>query len=122
MIVDDDARNVYAISSVLESYGLIVTFAENGLEALDILKEKAGFDLIIMDIMMPEMDGLEAMPQIRSMPQYKNTPIIALTAKAMKADREECMKAGASDYIAKPVNPDQLMSLIKVWLYREGNK
>lgn len=122
LIVDDDARNVYAISSVLESYGLIVTFAENGLEALDILKEKAGFDLIIMDIMMPEMDGLEAMPQIRSMPQYKNTPIIALTAKAMKADREECMKAGASDYIAKPVNPDQLMSLIKVWLYREGNK
>jgi CheY-like chemotaxis protein len=92
------------------------------LEALDILKEKAGFDLIIMDIMMPEMDGLEAMPQIRSMPQYKNTPIIALTAKAMKEDREECMKAGASDYIAKPVNPDQLMSLIKVWLYREGNK
>jgi len=122
LIVDDDARNVFALSSVLETYGLTVTFAENGSEAVEILKEKSGFDLILMDIMMPEMDGLEAMSVIRSMPGYKNIPIIALTAKAMKEDRSDCLKAGASDYIAKPVNPDQLISLIKVWLYHERNQ
>jgi signal transduction histidine kinase/CheY-like chemotaxis protein/CHASE3 domain sensor protein len=121
LIVDDDARNVYALSSVLEMYGMNVAFAENGKEALEVLGEDSGIDLILMDIMMPEMDGLEAITRIRTMPEYAGyaeLPIIALTAKAMKEDREECMKAGASDYIAKPVNPDRLISLIKVWLYR----
>ncbi|MDW0117198.1 response regulator [Sporosarcina thermotolerans] len=118
LLVDDDIRNIYALSSTLEQYGMDISFAENGIEALRILNDDPNFNLIITDIMMPEMDGYEAMKQIRQLPSYKHHPIIALTAKAMKGDREKSLMAGASDYIMKPVDNDQLLSLIKVWLFR----
>lgn len=117
LLVDDDIRNVFALSSVLELAGLNVIFAENGLESLLMLNEHPDVDLVLMDIMMPEMDGYEAIMKIRENPQHQNLPLIALTAKAMKEDREKCLEIGASDYIAKPVEPDQLLSLIQVWLY-----
>lgn len=117
LLVDDDMRNVFALTTTLESVGIHVHFAENGKEALEILKEKTFIDLVLMDIMMPEMDGYEAMRRIREQPIYEKLPIIALTAKAMKDDREKCLNAGASDYISKPVNIEQLLSLLKVWLY-----
>ena len=118
LLVDDDMRNVFALTTTLESVGIHVHFAENGREALDILQEKPFVDLILMDIMMPEMDGYDAMRKIREQPQFEKLPIIALTAKAMKDDREKCINAGASDYISKPVNIEQLLSLLKVWLYQ----
>jgi CheY-like chemotaxis protein/uncharacterized membrane protein len=117
LLVDDDIRNVFALSSVLEGYNMMVKFAENGREALDILTEEEGFDLILMDMMMPEMDGFEATRRIRQMPQYAKLPIIALTAKAMKEDRAKCIEAGVSDYMKKPIETDQLLSLMRVWLY-----
>ncbi len=121
LLVDDDVRNVYALSSILELSGMEVIFAENGLEALDILKMDTAIDLILMDIMMPEMDGNEAIIKIRNMPSYKDLPIIAVTAKAMNEDRERSLEAGASDYIVKPIDPDQLISLINVWLFEDQN-
>ncbi|MBT2292489.1 response regulator [Paenibacillus albidus] len=117
LLVDDDIRNVFALSSVLEGYNMEVKFAENGREALDILVNQEDFDLVLMDMMMPEMDGYEAMRRIRQMPQYQKLPIIALTAKAMKEDRAKCIEAGASDYMKKPIGTDQLLSLMRVWLY-----
>lgn len=117
LLVDDDIRNVFALSSVLENYGMEVTFAENGREAIDILTGGQPFDLVLMDMMMPEMDGYEAMRQIRQMPQFHKLPIIALTAKAMKEDRSKCIEAGASDYVKKPIQTEQLLSLMRVWLY-----
>lgn len=117
LLVDDDIRNVFALSSVLEGYHMEVKFAENGREALDMLVEHNDFDLVLMDMMMPEMDGYEAMRRIREMPQYQKLPIIALTAKAMKEDRAKCIEAGASDYMKKPISTDQLLSLMRVWLY-----
>ncbi|WP_438495013.1 response regulator [Paenibacillus sp. IHBB 3054] len=117
LLVDDDIRNVFALSSVLEEYHMEVKFAENGREALDMLVEQEDFDLVLMDMMMPEMDGYEAMRRIRQMPQYHKLPIIALTAKAMKEDRAKCIEAGASDYMKKPIGTDQLLSLMRVWLY-----
>ncbi|MNC31349.1 Signal transduction histidine-protein kinase BarA [compost metagenome] len=94
-----------------------VKFAENGREALDMMTQQDDFDLVLMDMMMPEMDGYEAMRRIREMPQYQKLPIIALTAKAMKEDRAKCIEAGASDYMKKPISTDQLLSLMRVWLY-----
>jgi CheY-like chemotaxis protein/CHASE3 domain sensor protein/GAF domain-containing protein len=117
LLVEDDIRNVFAISNVLEGHQLKISFAENGREAVEMLEQQE-FDLILMDIMMPEMDGYEAMKKIRSNPKFAKLPIIALTAKAMKEDREKCIAAGASDYISKPINMDRLFSLLKVWLYR----
>ncbi|MGE7666460.1 response regulator [Ureibacillus composti] len=117
LLVDDDIRNVFALSSVLETAGMEVIFAENGLEGLKTLDDHPDVDLVLMDIMMPEMDGYEAIQRIRENTQFIQLPIIALTAKAMREDREKCLSIGASDYIAKPVEPDQLISLIKVWLY-----
>ncbi|MBP2002459.1 CheY-like chemotaxis protein/HAMP domain-containing protein [Paenibacillus shirakamiensis] len=117
LLVDDDVRNVFALSSVLEGYRMNVVFAENGREAIDTLVEHGDFDLILMDMMMPEMDGYEAMTLIRQMPEYEKLPIIALTAKAMKDDRFKCIEAGASDYMKKPIQTDQLLSLMRVWLY-----
>ena len=117
LIVDDDIRNVYALTIALEAYEMDIIVAENGREAIEVLQENPDTDLILMDIMMPEIDGFEATRRIRSMPEYKSLPIIALTAKAMKHSREECLVAGASDYISKPINLDQLFSLMKVWLY-----
>ncbi|MNS11186.1 Sensory/regulatory protein RpfC [compost metagenome] len=117
LLVDDDVRNVFALSSVLEGYRMDVVFAENGREAIELLEQQGDFDLILMDMMMPEMDGYEAMRRIREMPQFEKLPIIALTAKAMKDDRFKCIEAGASDYMKKPIQTDQLLSLMRVWLY-----
>lgn len=117
LLVDDDIRNVFALSSVLEAFHMNVTFAENGIEALQVLESNAEIDLVLMDIMMPEMDGYETIRRIRSQPRFEKLPIIALTAKAMREDRNKCIEAGASDYITKPINTDQLLSLLKVWLY-----
>lgn len=117
LIADDDDRNVYSLLSALEPEGLTCFRGANGKEALDILKKEKDIALILMDVMMPEMDGLEATRQIRKMPEYKKIPIIALTAKAMKDDREKCLAAGMSDYISKPLNVQQLLSLMRVWLY-----
>jgi hypothetical protein len=103
---------------MLEDHGMSVRFAENGKQALEQLKKDPDVDVILMDVMMPEMDGYETTRAIRAMDQFKTLPIIALTAKAMKGDREKCIAAGASDYITKPVDTDQLLSLLRVWLYR----
>ena len=119
LIVDDDVRNVFALTNALEMHGMQVSYAENGREALDRLQtaDGADVDLILMDIMMPELDGYQTMEAIRQMPAFERLPIIALTAKAMKGDREKSIAAGASDYITKPVDVDQLVSLMRVWLY-----
>lgn len=117
LLVDDDIRNVFALSSVLEGYNMEVTFAENGREAIELLQDHPEFDLVLMDMMMPEMDGYEAMRRLREMPEFEKLPIIALTAKAMKEDRAKCIEAGASDYMKKPIQTEQLLSLMRVWLY-----
>jgi CheY-like chemotaxis protein len=118
LIADDDVRNVFALASVLERQGMEVQFAENGNEAIASLQADPEIDLVLMDIMMPELDGYEAMRRIREVPQFAKLPIISLTAKAMKGDREKSIASGASDYITKPVDTDQLLSLMRVWLYR----
>jgi CheY-like chemotaxis protein/signal transduction histidine kinase len=118
LIVDDDVRNIFSLTSVLEDHGMRVSFAENGKYAIDILKGTPDVDLVLMDVMMPEMDGYETTRAIRQIQELRNLPIIALTAKAMKGDREKCIAAGASDYITKPVDTEQLLSLMRVWLYR----
>ncbi|HEX2835637.1 MAG TPA: HAMP domain-containing protein [Thermoanaerobaculia bacterium] len=118
LIVDDDMRNIYALTSLLERHKMKVLYAESGAEGIDMLRQNTDIDVVLMDVMMPEMDGYEAMRRIRSMDEYKNLPMIALTAKAMKGDREKCMEAGASDYITKPIDAQQLVSLLRVWLYR----
>jgi CheY-like chemotaxis protein/two-component sensor histidine kinase len=118
LVVDDDVRNIFSLTSVLEDHGMNVRFAENGKDALQALKEDPQVDAILMDVMMPEMDGYETTRAIREMDEFKSLPIIALTAKAMKGDREKCIAAGASDYITKPVDTEQLLSLLRVWLYK----
>ncbi|MCC9135105.1 response regulator [Pontibacter silvestris] len=117
LVVDDDVRNVYSLSSLLELHGMEVVVAYDGKEAIEKLQEEKGIDMVLMDIMMPEMDGIEAIKQIRGNLRLTQLPIIALTAKAMKGDRENCIKAGASDYIPKPVDTDKLLTLMRVWLY-----
>jgi len=116
LITDDDMRNIFALSSALQVYDINIVIANDGKQALDKLEEMETIDLVLMDIMMPEMDGYEAMRRIREQRKYKKLPIIALTAKAMKNDREKCIEAGANDYIAKPVDIDQLLSMLRVWL------
>ncbi|MES2481081.1 MAG: response regulator, partial [Pseudomonadota bacterium] len=118
LVVDDDARNIFALTTVLENHDMVVVSATNGRQAIEIVKKTPDLEMVLMDIMMPEMDGYETMREIRSEPALRMLPIIALTAKAMKGDREKCLDAGASDYIAKPVNTDQLLSLMRVWLFR----
>ena len=118
LLVEDDIRNIFALTNVLQSHHLNVTFAENGKEALEQLEKDPDFDLILMDIMMPELDGYQAMKAIRQMPELETVPIIALTAKAMKEDRQRCIDMGASDYISKPIDIEKLLSLLKVWLYK----
>ncbi|MFN2565339.1 MAG: response regulator, partial [Gemmatimonadaceae bacterium] len=118
LIVDDDVRNIFSLTSVLEDHGMRVSFAENGRDAIKVLQEKKDVDLVLMDIMMPEMDGYETTRAVREIPELRSLPIIALTAKAMKGDREKTIAAGASDYITKPVDTDQLLSLMRVWLYK----
>jgi CheY-like chemotaxis protein len=118
LVVDDDARNIFALTTVLENHDMEVLSATNGRQAIEIIQNTPDLSVVLMDIMMPEMDGYETMRQIRRDPRFRMLPILALTAKAMKGDREKCLKAGASDYIAKPVNTEQLLSLLRVWLYR----
>ena len=118
LIVDDDARNVFSLTAVLEEQGMKISHAVNGRECLDFLRGNSDVDLVLMDIMMPVMDGYQAMRAIRKMEEFENLPIIALTAKAMPGDREECITAGASDYTAKPVDSEKLLSLMRVWLYK----
>jgi CheY-like chemotaxis protein len=118
LVVDDDARNIFALTTVLENYDMNVLSATNGRQAIEVIRETADLSVVLMDIMMPEMDGYATMREIRNDPRFRALPILALTAKAMKGDREKCLQAGASDYIAKPVDTDQLLSLLRVWLYR----
>jgi HAMP domain-containing protein/signal transduction histidine kinase/CheY-like chemotaxis protein len=118
LIVDDDIRNVFALASVLETRGMKVAFAENGREGIERLREQPDTDLVLLDVMMPEMDGYETARAIRAMPRFDALPIIQLTAKAMKGDRDKSISAGASDYVTKPVDVEQLLSLMRVWLHR----
>jgi CheY-like chemotaxis protein len=122
LIVDDDIRNIYSLTSVLESYDVEVLHAEAGREGIRILEQTPGIDLALIDIMMPEMDGYETMQQIRAQPQLADVPLIAVTAKAMKGDRQKCLEAGASDYIAKPVDIELLLALLRVWVTRAREK
>jgi signal transduction histidine kinase/DNA-binding response OmpR family regulator/HAMP domain-containing protein len=118
LVVDDDMRNVFALSKVLSDKGLKILKAEDGMKALDILAREPGIDLVIMDIMMPEMDGYETIRRIREQKKFSNLPVIALTAKAMKKDYEQCIAAGANDYMSKPVDTTRLISMLRIWLYR----
>jgi CheY-like chemotaxis protein len=118
LVVDDDVRNIFALSSILERRGMNVLTATTGQEAIERIEHTPDLALVLMDIMMPEMDGYETMKRVRNVPRLRLLPIVALTAKAMKGDRERCLEAGASDYIAKPVNTEQLLSLLRIWLHR----
>jgi len=118
LIVDDDIRNIFAMTSLLERHKMVILSAERGQAALEIIQETNDIDVVLMDIMMPEMDGYEIMGAIRNLYGFKELPIIALTAKAMKGDREKCIEAGASDYISKPVDTERLLMLLRTWLYR----
>ncbi|HEX5934891.1 MAG TPA: response regulator, partial [Pseudorhizobium sp.] len=118
LLVDDDARNIFALSSVLERRGMTVLTATTGSEAIEVLQKEASVAIVLMDIMMPGMDGYETMQVIRADSKFRRLPILALTAKAMKGDREKCLEAGASDYLAKPVNTEQLLSALRMWLHR----
>ena len=118
LLAEDDARNIFALSSVLEPLGVRLEIARNGREALQRL-ERQDIDLVLMDIMMPEMDGYEAMTHIRKQERLKTLPIIALTAKAMKDDKQKCIDAGANDYITKPVDVERLLTLMRVWLSKK---
>jgi CheY-like chemotaxis protein len=118
LVVDDDVRNIFALSSVLERRGMKVLTATTGREAINLLEATPNVSIALMDIMMPEMDGFETIRAIRENRAFQRLPIIALTAKAMKGDREKCLEAGASDYLAKPVNTEQLLSSLRMWLHR----
>ena len=118
LLVDDDARNIFALSSLLERRGMKVLTATTGAEAIDFIETTPDLALVLMDIMMPEMDGYQTIGQIRTRPNFRRLPIVALTAKAMKGDREKCLEAGASDYLAKPVNTEQLLTALRMWLHR----
>jgi CheY-like chemotaxis protein len=118
LLVDDDARNIFALSSILERHGMHVVSASTGREAIDLIKSNGNIALVLMDIMMPEMDGYQTIGRIRGESPFRRLPIVALTAKAMKGDREKCLEAGASDYLAKPVNTEQLLSVLRTWLHR----
>jgi CheY-like chemotaxis protein len=122
LIVDDDIRNIYSLTSVLEQYKIEVVYADNGRDGIELLRTMPDINIGLIDIMMPEMDGFQTMREIRKHDQLKGVPLIAVTAKAMKGDRQKCMEAGASDYIAKPVDLDLLLSLLRVWIAREPNE
>ncbi|WP_245241000.1 response regulator, partial [Streptomyces spiramenti] len=116
LIVDDDVRNVFALTSVLERHGLLVLYAENGREGIEVLESNEDIALVLMDIMMPEMDGYATTSAIRRMPQFSGLPIVALTAKAMKGDREKSIESGASDHVTKPVDTDYLLEVMDRWM------
>jgi CheY-like chemotaxis protein len=117
LLVDDDIRNIFALTGILERQNMTVVSAENGKDAIEILKQDSDIDVVLMDIMMPLMDGYETTREIRRIQEFKYLPIIALTANAMLGDREKCIDAGASDYITKPVNTTQLLTMIRAWIY-----
>jgi signal transduction histidine kinase/DNA-binding response OmpR family regulator/HAMP domain-containing protein len=118
LIVDDDMRNIFALSSVLEEHDMVIVSADNGRDAIKILQTQPDIDIVLMDIMMPEMDGIDTMREIRKVPHLKSLPIIAVTAKAMKGDRERCIEAGAWDYLSKPVDTEQMLGVLRAWLHR----
>jgi HAMP domain-containing protein/signal transduction histidine kinase/DNA-binding response OmpR family regulator len=118
LVVDDDARNIFALTTMLENHDMNVISATNGRQAIELIGQQSDISVVLMDIMMPEMDGYQTMQEIRKNPRFGTLPILALTAKAMKGDRDKCLAAGASDYVAKPVNTTELLSLLRVWLYR----
>jgi CheY-like chemotaxis protein len=118
LIVDDDVRNIFALTTFLEQSRMEVAYAESGREGIARLQDAPGIEAVLMDVMMPEMDGYETIRAIREIAQFRALPIIAVTAKAMKGDREKCIEAGATDYIPKPVDRDHLLSLLRVWLAR----
>ncbi|MBW8734732.1 MAG: response regulator, partial [Asticcacaulis sp.] len=118
LIVDDDARNIFALTSVLEEHQMNIVSADNGREAINILMDDPEIDIVLMDIMMPEMDGMETIQEIRKVSRLKNLPIVAVTAKAMKCDREKCIEAGAWDYLSKPVDSEQMITVLRAWLHR----
>ena len=122
LLVDDDVRNLFALTSVMERHQMEVLHAESGQQAIDALKSEPEIDIVLMDIMMPRMDGYETIRRIRQMPDFRELPIVALTAKAMKGDREKCIEAGASDYITKPVNLEDLIWMLRAWLPRTSEK
>jgi CheY-like chemotaxis protein len=116
LIVDDDIRNIFALTSILERFDVNTLSAETGRDAIEILQSSDNIDIVLMDIMMPEMDGIDTMRAIRQIPRLKNLPIVAVTAKAMKGDREKCIDAGAWDYLSKPVDPDKMLAVLRAWL------
>jgi CheY-like chemotaxis protein len=118
LIVDDDARNIFALTSVLEEHNMNILSADNGRDAINILMNDPEVDIVLMDIMMPEMDGMETIQEIRKVSRLKNLPIVAVTAKAMKGDREKCIEAGAWDYLSKPVDSEQMITVLRAWLHR----
>ena len=118
LIVDDDIRNIFALTAILEQHDMRIVSSETGRGAIEILERSGDVDVVLMDIMMPEMDGYETMQAIRSIPRFRSLPVVAVTAKAMKGDREKCIEAGASDYVSKPVDPDELVSKLRTWLLR----
>jgi len=120
LIADDDVRNIFSLTKALENFKMNVVSAIDGREAMAQLEQNPGVNIVLMDMMMPEMDGYETTRRIRQNRKYKNLPVIAVTAKAMTGDREKCIEAGASDYITKPIDIDQLLSLLRVWLYDRG--
>jgi CheY-like chemotaxis protein len=122
LVIDDDLRNIFALTSLLEHHDIKVLHAENGRAGIELLRKTSDVDIILMDIMMPEMDGYETTQAIRKIPAFQNLPIIALTAKAMKGDRDKCLEAGASDYVTKPVDLEQLFAVMRVWISRRSER
>jgi CheY-like chemotaxis protein len=118
LIVDDDMRNIFALATILEEHEIMHVWADNGRDAIKQVEADAEIELVLMDIMMPEMDGLTTMKEIRKLPVGQRLPMIAVTAKAMKGDREKCIEAGAWDYLSKPVNRDDLLNVLRAWLHR----
>jgi CheY-like chemotaxis protein len=118
LIVDDDMRNIFALATVLEEHAMDIVWADNGREAISRVANDPQIEIVLMDIMMPEMDGMATMKEIRKLPQGKNLPMIAVTAKAMKGDREKCIEAGAWDYLSKPVNTHDLLTVLRAWLHK----
>jgi CheY-like chemotaxis protein len=118
VVIDDDIRNIFSLASALEEYGVDLLYAESGRAGIDLLKQANDVDVALVDIMMPDMDGYQTMAEIRSMPAFADLPIVAVTAKAMKGDRQKCLQAGATDYVAKPVDVDHLVSVLRVAVQR----
>ena len=118
LLVDDDMRNIFALATVLDNEGMIIVSADNGREAIRLVESDPSIDIVLMDIMMPEMDGIATMQEIRKLPRGRELPMVAVTAKAMKGDRQKCIEAGAWDYLSKPVDPLNLLAVLRGWLCR----